>query len=122
MATARQRGAAAEELAAEYLNSRGFLLLARNLRCRAGELDVVGLDGAVLAVIEVRQRSRAEFGGAPGSVTRRKQRKIIRAIRFFVQRRPAWGRLAMRFDVVAVAGLPGGAHRILWLKDAFRAA
>jgi putative endonuclease len=114
-------GAASEQLAAEYLQARGVLILARNLRCRAGELDLVGLDGGVLAVVEVRQRGRADFGGALGSVTWRKRRKIIRATRFFWQRRAAWRRHVMRFDVLAVDGPPGGVQRIVWIKDAFRA-
>jgi putative endonuclease len=115
------RGSAAERLAAEYLQAQGVLILARNLRCRAGEIDLVGLDGPVLAIIEVRQRGRGDFGGAGGSVTWRKQRKIIRATRYFWQRQAEWRIYAMRFDVLAVEGTPRGAHRVVWLKDAFRA-
>jgi putative endonuclease len=116
-----QRGIASEQLAAEYLQARGLVVLARNLRCRAGELDLVCLDGGVLAIVEVRQRARIDFGGALASVTWRKQRKIIRAAQFFLQRQAEWRRHVMRFDVLAVEGVPGGAHRIVWIKDAFRA-
>jgi putative endonuclease len=117
----RRRGAAAEQLAAEHLQGHGLQVIARNLRCRGGELDLVCLDGGVLAIVEVRQRGRADFGGALASVNRRKQRKIIRAARFFWQRRAPWRACVMRFDVVGVHGLPDGSHRILWIKDAFRA-
>lgn len=116
-----QRGTAAEQLAAEYLQAQGVRILARNLRCRAGELDLVGLDDCVLAIIEVRQRGRDDFGGAFGSVTWRKQRKIIRATRYFWQRQAEWRTHVMRFDVLALEGLPRGAHRMVWIKDAFRA-
>jgi putative endonuclease len=115
-----QRGAAAETLAAQYLQSRGLEVLARNLRCRGGELDLVCLDGAVLAIVEVRQRIRGDFGGALASVDGRKQRKLIRATRYFWQRHPAWRAYRMRFDVVAVQGPPDGTHHIHWIKDAFR--
>jgi putative endonuclease len=115
------RGAASERLAADYLQTQGLTVVARNLRCRAGELDLVGLDSAVLSIIEVRQRIRGDFGGALASVDRRKQRKIIRAARFFLQRRTEWRGRAIRFDVVGIEGLPDGAHRIVWIKDAFRA-
>ena len=74
-----QQGEAAELLAASYLQVRGVKVLARNLRCRAGELDLVCLDDGVLAIVEVRQRHTCEFGGALASVTRSKQRKIFRA-------------------------------------------
>jgi putative endonuclease len=116
-----QRGTASEHLAADYLQARGLVVLARNVRCRAGELDLVCLDGGVLAIVEVRQRMRIDFGGALASVTWRKQRKIVRATQFFLQRKAEWRRHVMRFDVLAVQGVPDGAHRIVWIKDAFRA-
>jgi putative endonuclease len=118
----RQRGMAGEDLAAKYLELRGLKILARNLRCKAGELDLVCLDGGVLAIVEVRQRECAEFGGALDSVTWTKQRKIIRTTRYFLQRQVEWRGYSMRFDVIAVQGLPDGVHEIVWVKDAFRAA
>jgi putative endonuclease len=116
----RQRGMAGENLAAQYLGRRGLKILARNLRCKAGELDLVCLDGGVLAIVEVRQRECAEFGGALSSVTWAKRRKIIRAARYFLQRQVEWRDYSMRFDVLAVQGLPDGVHEIVWVKDAFR--
>jgi putative endonuclease len=116
------RGAACESLAAQYLEARGLEVLARNLRCKAGELDLVCRDGDVLAVVEVRQRQREDFGGALASVNASKQRRIIRAARYFFERRALPGAGTLRFDVVAVQGSPQGAHRICWIKDAFRAA
>lgn len=115
-------GAAAEQLAARYLEIRGLKILGRNLRCKLGELDLVALDGGVLAVIEVRQRAGQKFGGARASVTWQKQRKLIHTTQFFLKREARWRRLAIRFDVLAIEGLPNGAHRIDWLKDAFRPA
>jgi putative endonuclease len=115
-----ERGAAAEQLAAEYLCAHGIKILARNLRCKAGELDLVGLEGDVLIIVEVRRRACADFGGAAGSVTSVKQRRILRATRFFLQRERNWRGLALRFDVFAVQGAPS-TQRITWIKDAFRA-
>jgi putative endonuclease len=117
----RQRGTQSERLAADFLQARGLKVLARNFRCNAGELDLVCLDRKVLAVIEVRQRGSQEFGGALQSVTWCKQRKIIRATRYLLQRQADWQTLAVRFDVVAVQGPPDGAHQLVWVKDAFRA-
>jgi putative endonuclease len=115
------RGAAAEALAAEYLRIRGLEILARNLRCKAGEIDLVCVDGGVLAIIEVRQRESADFGGALASVTWSKRRKIILATQHFLQREKRWNNFPLRFDVLAVHGLPDGVHRVEWVKDAFRA-
>jgi putative endonuclease len=117
-----EQGAAAERRAAEFLESQGVAIVARNLRCKGGELDLVGLDGPLLAVIEVRLRQRCDYGGALGSVTFAKQRKIIRATRYLLQRDKALCGRRLRFDVIGVHGPPAGAHDIVWIKDAFRAA
>jgi putative endonuclease len=115
------RGAACESIAAEYLEKRGLEIVARNLRCRAGEIDLVCRDGNVIAVVEVRQRRRLDYGGALVSVDASKQRKIILAARFLLERIAAQSRSSLRFDVVAVQGTPHGVHEIIWIKDAFRA-
>ena len=117
----RLQGGAAEQLAARYLEAQGLKLLARNVRCKAGEIDLVCGDGKYLVVVEVRQRTRRDFGGALGSVTPRKQRKIIRATRFLLQAFPRWRAYPLRFDVVAVQGPPSGVYDLEWIKDAFRA-
>jgi putative endonuclease len=118
----RLAGGAAEELAARYLQSQGLELLARNVRCKVGEIDLVCGDGKFLVLVEVRQRTRRHFGGALGSVTLRKQRKIIRATRFLLRAFPRWRAYPLRFDVIAVEGPPGGACGLEWIKDAFRAS
>jgi putative endonuclease len=115
-----ERGAASEELAAEYLKAQGLTLIGRNLRCKSGELDLLCLDGPVLVIVEVRQRSRMDFGGALASVSARKQRKIARAARFFLQRQPQWRDYPLRFDVLAVQGPAQEPQHIDWVKDAFR--
>jgi putative endonuclease len=117
----QRNGHCAEDLAALYLAARGLEVLARNVRCKAGEIDLVCREGATLVVIEVRQRARSEFGGALASVGRLKRRKLIRAARFLLQTRPAWRRCIVRFDVIGVQGDPCGVHEIAWIKDAFRA-
>lgn len=115
------QGRCAEDLALAYLAGRGLELLARNVRCKAGEIDLVCRDGAILVLIEVRQRARADFGGALASVGAPKRRKLIRAARFFLHTRPAWRRCIVRFDVVGIHGDPCGTHEIAWVRDAFRA-
>ena len=115
-----QRGLDCETLAALYLELRAVEILARNLRCRSGELDIVAREQNVLLIVEVRQRARSDYGGALQSVTWRKQRKIIRATRYFLQAHREWRAHPLRFDVIAIEGSPG-THHIHWVKDAFRA-
>jgi putative endonuclease len=117
---ARLRGEAAEELAAEYLTNCGLKILARNLRCRAGELDLVCLERDILVIVEVRQRSSMDFGGALASVTPAKQRRILRATRFHWQRQAAWRLKMIRFDVLTVQSDSDDPSRIAWIRDAFR--
>ncbi|HEX4243388.1 MAG TPA: YraN family protein [Steroidobacteraceae bacterium] len=119
MATHLIRGGSAEQLAAAHLATRNARILSRNYRCKLGELDLVILDGPVLAFVEIRQRSRADYGGAAASVTQGKRRRLIRAARCYLQENPALRHRRMRFDVVAVHGIPDAACRLEWIKGAF---
>ena len=95
-------------------------MLARNLRCRAGELDLVCLEGETVVVVEVRLRSRTDFGGALASITRRKRLRMIRATRYECRRRPDWHDRRLRFDVIALQSAPDGRYAAEWIRDAFR--
>ena len=121
MAAHLARGGCAEQLAAAYLETRNARILSRNWRCKVGELDLVVLDGAALAFVEVRQRSRADYGGALASVTYGKRRRLIRAARRYLQENPSLRRHCLRFDVVAVQGSPAAEYRLEWIKGAFDA-
>src|SRR5690606_14695403 len=72
----QRRGSAAEESALAWLEQAGLTLLARNLRCRLGEIDLLMRDGDVLVFVEVRARGRgaAAYGGAAASVEHSKQK------------------------------------------------
>ncbi|MDQ2756412.1 MAG: YraN family protein [Actinomycetota bacterium] len=58
-----------ERLAERYLRERGFTVLARNWRCRVGEVDIVALDGDCLVVCEVKTRRTTAFGSPVEAVT-----------------------------------------------------
>jgi len=95
-------GQTAEARAAAFLQARGLKLLARNWRCRFGEIDLIMRDGATLVFIEVRLRSRNDFGGAAASVTPAKQRKLLAAARQYLATLKTLP--PCRFDVVALSG------------------
>lgn len=115
----KDAGAAAEAAALEYLLARGLKPIARNYRCRGGELDLVMLDGKTLALIEVRYRASADFGGAAASVTWRKQRRLILAARHLLMTRKELRHYPARFDVVALSGADRRSLHIEWIKAAF---
>lgn len=102
----RALGAAAEALVAERLAAQGWTILARNWRCRAGELDLVARDGATLVVVEVRARRGIRFGTPEESVDGRKQAKLAQLAAAYVQGSGWTG--AWRIDVVAVVVAPDG--------------
>jgi len=113
MATAQAQGAAAEDRAARFLEQRGLAVVERNFRVRGGEIDLVCRDGRSVVFVEVRKRSRADYGGAAASITPAKQARLVLAARHWLQRH---GETPCRFDCVLIDG-----DRIEWLKDAISA-
>ncbi len=114
-------GKNAEDLAAEFLERQGLLVLLRNYRRKSGELDVVARDGDVLVVVEVRTRSTESFGGAAASIDGWKQHKIVRATTQLLQQRKDLALLRVRFDVIVIHGAGAAEPKIEWLKHAFEA-
>jgi putative endonuclease len=106
MRTARF-GALGEEAAAELLRKAGYRIVARNHRCRRGEVDLIAEKGELLVFIEVRTRATAAFGGPEETVDPRKQRRVIAAARDFLAQRRGPAKAA-RFDVIAVVDGPLG--------------
>ena len=109
-----RRGAPAESLAAAFLERQGLKILERNYRCRFGEIDLVARSGGVLVFVEVRARNSEAFGGAAGSITAAKRRRLVAAARHFLARRRV--ERACRFDVVLVRG---SEQQVEWITDAF---
>jgi putative endonuclease len=111
-------GARAEAAGRRFLETRGLQVVALNFRCRAGELDLVMLDGGVLVVIEVRYRARPDPVHPAVTVTATKRRRLLRAAAGFLQARPGFRDHPMRFDVLALSG-PLDAARCEWIRGAF---
>jgi putative endonuclease len=106
-------GEKAEALAADFLAARGITILERNFRRRCGELDLVAQDGDTLVFVEVRLRTRGDFGGAAASITARKRARMAAAAGLYLarlRRTPP-----CRFDAVLLDAIDP-AH-IEWLKD-----
>jgi putative endonuclease len=116
-ARAADIGRAAEDRALAELGAAGLVLVARNFRCRVGEIDLVMRDRGTLVFVEVRQRRSALFGSASESVTPAKQRRLRAAAALFVAWHPSLGAMPMRFDLVALDGNGGQREpRLQWLR------
>ena len=109
-------GARAETYACRFLTERGLVPVARNFRCRGGEIDLVMLHGDCLTFIEVRYRRSARFAAPAPTVDDRKQRKILRTAAMFLALHRRYANHTMRFDVVAISG----DRDVDWIQDAFR--
>lgn len=132
----RATGARFEAHALTFLRRERLELIARNVHCRGGELDLVMRErDGTLVFVEVRARARPEFGGAAASVGWRKQQRVLRAARHFLAtwrsadangatdvemnretKEEARTPPACRFDVIAFES-----GRLVWLRDAFHA-
>jgi putative endonuclease len=101
--TARRQalGAAGEAQAARWYEANGYTVLARNWRCRQGELDLVLAKGALVVFCEVKTRSSDAFGAPAEAVTRTKQLRLRRLAAAFLDQAPSRPG-EVRFDVAAV--------------------
>ncbi len=111
------RGAQAEQLAAQFLQQRGLALVQRNYRCRYGEIDLIMRDGATVVFVEVRLRSRADFGGAAASIGAVKQGRLVRTAQHYLSTLRSMP--PCRFDALLLQSV--GGTEIEWLKNAFAA-
>jgi putative endonuclease len=110
-------GALAEQLAAKFLRQQGLSLLHSNYRCRFGEIDLIMQDSGTLVFVEVRLRSRADFGGAAASIGAIKQSRLRRTAQHYLstlRKIPP-----CRFDAVLMHSADSA--EIEWVKNAFGA-
>ena len=107
MENRRATGAAGEDLAAHYLERQGWVILARNWRCRAGEIDLVARDpGGAVVVCEVKARRGRGYGTPLEAITFAKARRLRELA-------AAWA----REQGGGVPGLRVDALGILWHRD-----
>ena len=113
-----KRGRWAEELALRHLNEQGLRSHSTNFRWRGGEIDLIMLQGETVVFVEVRYRSRFDFGDGAESITWRKRGRIVNTAHYFLQQHPGLRNRPCRFDVVAITGRdPEPA--VEWIPNAF---
>lgn len=103
---------------ASELVKQGCCLLARNYRSPFGEIDLIMTDQKELVFIEVRYRKLNHYGDGLESVTKTKQKKIIKTAEFFLNEKAHYQTFFCRFDVVSVTGsMPN--QKMTWIRGAF---
>jgi TIGR00252 family protein len=106
-----------EVLVCDYLQRQGLQLITANYQCKCGEIDLIMRDAEILVFIEVRHRKAHDYGDGVSTVTKTKQRKIIKAANYYLQKNNLGNKNQCRFDVVATSGMADS--EILWIKNAF---
>ena len=101
--SAERRGRRGETRAAWVLRLKGFRIVARRYRCKAGEIDLIARRGDLVAVVEV--KARPSIGEAMDALTPTARHRIEAAADHWLARQPDHGTLSLRFDLVAI--LPG---------------
>ena len=96
-------GAWGEDLVAEWYVKRGYDIVARNWRCRQGEIDIIAIRDLVLVICEVKTRATADFGSPALAVDANKQQRLRRLAAHWLSENPTT-RASVRFDVAAVVG------------------
>lgn len=101
----KQSGRWGEAIAARYLVSHGYQVIAQNVEYRDGEVDLVATKGGILFFVEVKTRADERMGTVE-AVTRGKRGRLMRAAMRFVQARGLTG-APSQFDCMVVLGRPG---------------
>jgi putative endonuclease len=97
---ALRRGVRAEWMAAMAMRLKGYRIVARNFRCRCGEIDIVARKRNDIAFVEVKARALVEDG--LDAVGFEAQRRIADAAEIWIARQPDAEILSWRFDIVVV--------------------
>lgn len=118
MTNTRAVGGQWERHAEAYLHRCGLNTVARNFNCRVGEIDLVMEDGECLVFMEIRYRETSRFGSGAETVTRPKQRRIIRAAQKYLQLHCNRATQPCRFDVISL-GNEQGKLTAEWIRNAF---
>lgn len=110
-------GAWGEQTASQYLEGKGYIILARNVRTEYGEIDLVAKQQGEIIFVEVKTRNSAEFGFPEEAVTELKQQHLLDAAESFLQSHPElngdW-----RIDVISIERTEGKPLKIVHFENA----
>lgn len=107
-----------EAIAAEYLKSKGYLIIASHFQFHHTEIDLIARDGDYLVFIEVKTRSSDDFGSPEEAITERKKAHLRRAAEGYLYLNNL-GQVDCRFDVISLSFDDRGRAEIEHLVNAF---
>ncbi len=116
MAIQQEIGDKGEELAANYLKSKGYSILEKNFRARKSEIDLICQKDNLLVFVEVKTRSSTKFGNPESFVNEAKAAKVIEGAEAYIEINN-WNE-AIRFDIISII-FGGVKPEVEHFKDAF---
>lgn len=100
MAAHNELGKLGEEMAVAHLLQKGYAILQTNWTFQKAEVDILAQKGDVLAVIEVKTRTSANFGDPQDFVTPKKIQLLVKAVSAYVEQQNL--AVDVRFDIIAI--------------------
>lgn len=117
MANNKSKGDNGEDIAVKYLIENGARIVARNFRCRLGEIDVIAEYENYLCFIEVKLRNNTAYGCAIEAVTPAKQKTIRMVAQVYLMQNCRYNS-PCRFDVIGI-DMTENKENITYIKNAF---
>jgi putative endonuclease len=117
MAAHNEFGKEGEQLAAEWLEQRGFQLISRNWKFARYEVDIVASLKGILHIIEVKTRHDDLFGKPEDWVNWKKGRHLLAAGEAFQNKYPVWEQI--QFDILSILISPDGKPDFFFIEDVY---
>jgi putative endonuclease len=105
-----------EDLAYEYLESKGFEILERNWRYGHWEIDLIAKEGQTTVFVEVKTRKSTTYGMPEEGLTKKKLKSIIAAGTEYLQKNPNWD---IRYDCISILLQGKKVKDLLHIKDIY---
>ena len=116
MAQHNELGKKGEQLAVDYLISKGYTIVQRNYRFQKAEVDIIAKKEDTLAIIEVKTRSTSDFGNPQDFVKPKQIQRLVKAVDEYVNVNNL--DVEVRFDIIAIVR-QGKGFNIEHLENAF---
>lgn len=100
--TSKQKGTWAENIACQWLISKGLTVKQRNFSCRYGEIDLIMADRLKLIFFEVKYRKNNHYGSAEAAITAQKCRRLVAAAETYLSMHNYGSNQPLRFDAITV--------------------
>jgi putative endonuclease len=111
-------GKIGEEIAVQYLEENGYIILEKNLKFTFGEIDIIAEKNNYICFVEVKSRKTEKYGLPEEAITQFKKKKIIKVAQLYIKKKHIRNKL-FRFDVISINFNKCISRKIRHIKNAF---